>query len=193
MHEAQASLPFPCAGMLGILGMFVSCYGAEADHRDVCKIFRFNLRKPSTSAIYHAVYNLFEAVKKCNTYEPVFLMEPVSPCDREYLDCGVRFTATHTSKRMQAEIGIINFGDCVIWNDVDTRQCGKALFFARVHRVTEHNQRIELGCLARLFNKQADGWWHDLGTNVWVNATAIDFTVPFVQSGLRIMPLIPDF
>ena len=74
----------------------ISCYGAEAGHRDVCKIFRFNLRKPSTAAIYHAVYHLFEAAGKCNTYEPVFLIEPVSPCDREYLDCGVRFTVTHT-------------------------------------------------------------------------------------------------
>ena len=69
----------------------------------------------------------------------------------------------------------------------------KGLVFRTSSCVTEHNQRIELGCLARLFNEQADGWWRDLGTNVWVHATAIDFTVPFVQSGLRIIPLIPDF
>ena len=169
----------------------ISCYGAEADHRDVCKIFRFNLRKPSTAAIYHAVYHLFEAVGKCNTYEPVFLMEPVSPCDREYTDGGQRFTATHTSKRLQAAFGIIKAGDCLIWQNGDRRECGKALFFARIERRTQDN-RVEIVCVARIFEKHADAWWYDRGRNMIVSAAAVQFTVAFTQVGLKIRPLIPN-
>ena len=93
---------------------------------------------------------------------------------------------------MQADIGIMNSGDCLIWKDGDTRQRGKALLFARIHRATQ-DIRVEFVCVARRFDEHTDGWWHDHGTNVWVSATAIDFTLAFAQCGLRIMRLIPDF
>ena len=62
--------------------------------------------------------------------------------------------------------------------------------FARVHRETQ-GIRVEFVCVSHRFDEHTDGWWHDHGTNVCVNATEIDFTVAFAQSGLRIMPLIP--
>ena len=74
----------------------------------------------------------------------------------------------------------------------DTRQCGKALFSARAHRATQ-DIRVDLVCVARRFDEHTDGWWHDHGTNVWVSAAAIDFTVAFAQYGLQIVQLIPDF
>ena len=97
----------------------LSCYGADdfcfvpffpvpqrKGHRGVCRIFRFAMRKPSSTSIYHAVRQLFEAVGRYTTYEPVFLMDPVSPSNREYTAGGQRFTATHTSNRLQAAFGI---------------------------------------------------------------------------------------
>ena len=100
----------------------LSCYGAEADHRDVCKIFRFAMDTPSETSIYHAVYQLFDAVEKCNTYEPVFLMEPLTPYNQECTLAGQTYTATHTSTRLQAAFGIIKAGDCLIWQTGDRRE-----------------------------------------------------------------------
>ena len=172
-------------------GCLLSCYGAEADHRDVCKIFRFAMNKPSETSIYHAVYQLFEAVEKCNTYEPVFLMEPLTPYNQECTLAGQTYTATHTSTRLQAAFGIIKAGDRLIWQTGDRRECGKALFFARVEPRTQ-DIRVEIVCVARLFEKHADGWWYDRGRNMIVSAAAVQFTVAFAQVKLKIWPLIPN-
>ena len=148
------------------------------------------MRKPSFTSIYHAVRQLFEAVGRYTTYEPVFLMDPVSPSNREYTAGGQRFTATHTSKRLQAAFGIIKAGDCLIWQNGDRRECGKALFFARVERRTQ-DIRVEIVCVARLFEKHTDGYWYDHGTNMLVSAAAVHFTAAFAEDTGRIKPLIP--
>ena len=85
----------------------ISCYGAEADHREVCKIFRFNTKDPSTASIYHAMHELFEAVGKWTTYEAVCLIEPVAPCNQVCEVGGETWLVTHTSQQLQAEFGII--------------------------------------------------------------------------------------
>mgnify|MGYP003324877957 CR=1 FL=1 len=171
----------------------LSCYGADADNRDVSRIFRLAMRDPSSAATYHAVHQLFEAVCTETTYEEAFLMPTVTPCSEEFTVGGQkRCTATATSRSMQATCGIIREHDCMIWKDGGTRQCGKALFFAQIQRPTPHALRVEVVCIARRFDKSADGWYHDQGTNVCVGVAAIEFTVAFAQDGRRIMPLVPD-
>ena len=167
----------------------ISCYGAESDHRDVTRIFRFAMSNPSSTAIYHAVHHLFDAAARDKTYEEVFLMQPV-PCNKEFPVGGQRRTATAMSRQLQAGIGIFKVGDCLIWKNDGTRQCGKALFFLQFPRAQDI--RVDCVCVVRRFDKLEDGWWHDHGTNVFVSAVAVDFTVVFAQIGQRIMPLLPN-
>ena len=68
-----------------------------------------------------------ESPRKWTKYQAVFLTVPVLPCSQE------------------CEAGGKRLGDCVVCKDGDTRQCGEALFFARVHRAT-HDNLVNLGC-----------------------------------------------
>jgi len=171
-------------------GCLLNCYGAEADHRDVCRIFRFSMKKPSDASISHALHGLLAAVQKWTTFAAVFLIEPVQPCNYEFEDGRERYIITHTSKQMQAEFGIIRTGDCVTWKIGEVRQCGKALLFARFHRPPQDN-RGNFGCFVQFYEPHLQGYWRDQGTKILVPITAIDFTVDYAQDGLRIMPLIP--
>ena len=173
-------------------GCLLNCYGAEADHRDVCRIFRFCTKKPSDASISHALHGLIAAVQKWTTFAAVFLIEPVQKCNpaNEYEQGGERCIITHHSKQMQAEFGIIRTGDCVTWKNGDVRKCGKALLFAQFHRPTQDNL-VHFGCVVQCHESHPDGWWHDQGTKILVPIPAIDFTVDFAQEESRIMPLIP--
>ena len=116
----------------------------------MCKIFRFNTKDPSTASFYHAMHELFEAVGESTTYEAVFLIEPVAPCNQECEVGGERWFVTHTSQQLQAEFGIIRKNNCLIWKNGGTLQCGKAELFACAQRVSQDNGVILLLCRPQL-------------------------------------------
>ena len=71
--------------------------------------------------------------------------------------------------------------------------CVGRLYFSHKFTVTPRLiVRRFVQCVVRRFDQLADGWWQDHGTNVFVSAAAVEFTVPFAQCGVRLMPLIPN-
>ena len=168
----------------------LSCYGAEADHREACRTFRFAISDPSRTSLAYAINALLETVETDSTYEEVFLFPPVHRCREEFVLDGSRCIATGSSSRVQATIGIFKKDDCLTWKHGGTVHCGKALFFADITHV--HSRRVDVVCVVRGFTRVADGWWQDSMINHIVGAGAVEHKVPYLQLGLRIMPIIPD-
>ena len=129
MLEAQAPLPFPCAGMLGIWGKFDKLlWGRNGSSRCLQNI---SLR--DEKAIFHIdIPCRAPAIRSCGEVYPI--RTRVLGGTRVTVEPGVHSSRaefhrdTHTSRRLQAAFGIIAAGDCLIWQNGDTRECGKALF-----------------------------------------------------------------
>ena len=170
--------------------ILLSCYGAEADHRLPCRTFRFAINDPSRTALAHHIQSLFAAVGQENTYREYFLIAPVRPCDERLTLGGRNCRITGTSQKLQTTLAIFSKSDCLVWQHGGARHCGIALFFAEVSVAMDVGDRELYVCVVRLFRELADGWWHDCNIHQIVAATAIDWSVPYVVDGVRMMPLI---
>ena len=100
---------------------------------------------------------------------------------------------THTSQQLQAEFGIIRKNNCLIWKKGGILLCGITVTFVCAQRLAHDNVPF-LFCIVRFYERLGDGWWHDQGRHMCVDATTIDFTVAFGESECKtkIRPLIPD-
>ena len=144
---------------------------------------------PSRTSLAYGLNALLENVENDSTYEEAFLFPPVRRCHEEFVLAGHRCIATGSSSRVQATIWILRKDDYLTWKHGGTVHCGKALFFADITHV--HSRRVECVCVVRGFTRVADGWWQDSMINHIVGAGAVEHKVPYLQLGLRIMPIIP--
>ena len=167
----------------------LSCYGAEADHRPTCRVYRFALSNPSKTSMAYAIQDLFTAVMKPETFIECYLVPPVRRCNQE-LDFGFagKYVVTKTAKKLQTAIGILKTKamlQCLISEGHVV--VGEAVSFLKVD-VRGFPERCDGRgfperhlCLVRVFRKAPDGWWYDSKSHMFVDSSMVQAMVVYVQ------------
>lgn len=170
------------------LGILLSCFGAESNHRYSADVFSFSYRKPCTTALVFDVRRLSQAIADGKTFQHTYLASNVKQWDEETLvdlgDCGIA-RITSSSTELVGTLGRYFKNDLLEWQIAGDRRLGLCQAFLHMQLA---NGDVWAAIVDEL-QHVGHGVWKTVHTNTVVNASLFVAAVPFVREGEFVRPL----